>query len=152
MFGGLRAPVVIVGNCGSPHQQQGTATGYRAAAAVMDAAIQAGRAGNCTRTGSASTEFGVLPLLVPPTSGRICRYYRCRCVQQFKLFELLVPPTEPEFRQQGLRQELATAGNTATIGKATSQKQCRRIASRCLDGRSQVIVRNSVRLRRCAAS
>ena len=29
------------------------------------------------------------------------------------LFELLVPPTEPEFRQQGLQQELATKlGNT----------------------------------------
>ena len=30
-----------------------------------------------------------------------------------ELFELLVPPTEPEFRQQGLQQELATKlGNT----------------------------------------
>ena len=34
-------------------------------------------------------------------------------VQRFELFELLVPPTEPEFRQQGLQQELATKlGNT----------------------------------------
>lgn len=39
---------------------------------------------------------------------------RCRCtVQRFEVLELLVPPTEPEFRQQGLQQELATKlGNT----------------------------------------
>ena len=34
-------------------------------------------------------------------------------VQRFEVLELLVPPTEPEFRQQGLQQELATKlGNT----------------------------------------
>ena len=36
-------------------------------------------------------------------SRRSCRYCRCRCTcSRFELFELLVPPTEPEFRQQGV--------------------------------------------------
>ena len=71
----------------------------------------------------------LLPLLVPPTEPvepllqvqvHVQRFEHLHLqqrqqvhVQRFELFELLVPPTEPEFRQQGLQQELATKlGNT----------------------------------------
>ena len=48
----------------------------------------------------------------PPTEPLPCVQVQVH-VQRFELFELLVPPTEPEFRQQGLQQELATKlGNT----------------------------------------
>ena len=59
-----------------------------------------------------------LPVDVPPTEpdGQELHPHRRQVqvhVQRFELFELLVPPTEPEFRQQGLQQELATKlGNT----------------------------------------
>ena len=55
-----------------------------------------------------------LPVDVPPTEPEELPLLQVQVhVQRFELFELLVPPTEPEFRQQGLQQELATKlGNT----------------------------------------
>lgn len=55
----------------------------------------------------------LLPLLVPPTEPEELLLPQVQVhVQRFEVLEL-VPPTEPEFRQQGLQQELATKlGNT----------------------------------------
>ena len=47
-----------------------------------------------------------MPLLVPPTVPEELPLLQVQVhVQRFELFELLVPPTEPEFRQQGLLKE-----------------------------------------------